>query len=243
MKYNFHLSQLNRSTIYLLVLGVGIGLLTTVQWKTKPPRATNSPVNSYISLVDTKNSLTSEKNDLKAEIAQKQNEINDKQKLLKEYTASKNEIVELENYKARVGLTDIKGQGVIIKMDDSKDNQTTVDSIAHAADLRDLVNFLWSIGGQAISINDERIVYNTSIDCIINTVLINNTKTTVPFNIKVVGDSKIIVSQLNNQNNLKDIKKRVKNDGLIFEISTSKDVSIGSYKGNFVIEQARVLEN
>jgi len=226
-----------------LVLGVGIGLLTTVQWKTKPPRATNSPVNSYISLVDTKNSLTSEKNDLKAEIAQKQNEINDKQKLLKEYTASKNEIVELENYKARVGLTDIKGQGVIIKMDDSKDNQTTVDSIAHAADLRDLVNFLWSIGGQAISINDERIVYNTSIDCIINTVLINNTKTTVPFNIKVVGDSKIIVSQLNNQNNLKDIKKRVKNDGLIFEISTSKDVSIGSYKGNFVIEQARVLEN
>jgi uncharacterized protein YlxW (UPF0749 family) len=243
MKYNFHLSKLNRSTIYLLLLGVGIGLLTTVQWKTKPPRATNSPVNSYISLVDTKRSLASEQNDLKSEIAQKQNEINDKQKLLKEYTASKNEIIELENYKSRVGLTEIKGQGVAIKIDDSKDNQTTVDSIAHAADLRDLVNFLWSIGAQAISINDERIVYNTSIDCIINTVLINNTKTTVPFSIKVIGDSKIIISQLDNPNNLKDIKKRVKNDGLVFEVTSSKDINIGAYKGNFVIEQAKILEN
>lgn len=240
MKYPIQLSQLNRATIYLLILGVGIGLLLTSQWKTEPPRASSDPVNSYISLKGTKDILTNEQTDLKSEIADKQKQIAVAQEILKKYSSSKKTIEELENDKKRLGLTEIKDSGITITIDDSKSSGATVDSIAHAADLRDSVNFLWGVGAEAISINGERIVFASSIDCIVNTILINSTRTTAPFIINAIGDSKILEQQLNNPNNLKDIKKRVKNEGLVFKVATSKDITIPAYKGSFVLENAQI---
>lgn len=240
MKYPIQLSQLNRATIYLLILGVGIGLLLTSQWKTEPPRASSNPVNSYISLKGTKDILTKEQTDLKSEIANKQKQIAVAQDILKKYASSKKTIEELENDKKRLGLTEIKGSGVIVTIDDSKGRNATTDSIAHAADLRDLVNFLWGVGAEAISINSERIVFSSSIDCIVNTILINSTRTTAPFIINAIGDSKILAQQLNNSNNLKDIKKRVKNEGLVFKVDISKEIITPAYKGSFVFENAQI---
>ena len=245
MKNPFRLQQLrsiSKATLYLLVLGIGIGLLMTVQWKTKPLRASSDPVNYYVSLKDTKEILTEEQTNLKNEIEQKQSEIEQKQELLKKYTSSKKTIEELESYKKRLGLTEVKDSGVVITIDDSDSNNTTVDSITHAADIRDLVNFLWGVGAEAISINNERIVFSTSIDCIVNTILINSTKTTAPFTINAIGDGKIMEKQLNNPNNLKDIKKRIKSEGLVFNISTAREIVIPAYKGSFVMENSRIME-
>ncbi|EKD56761.1 MAG: hypothetical protein ACD_58C00097G0003 [uncultured bacterium] len=242
MKNPFQLKQLNKSTIYLLILGVGIGLFFTAQWKTEPSRASSDPINSYVSLKDTKKTLTTEQIQLKTEISQYQLEINDKQSILKKNTSSKKTIDELDGYKKRLGITEIKGEGVIITIDDANKNLANIDSIAHAADLRDLINFLWATGADAISINGERIVLTTSIDCIVNTILINTTRTTAPFIVSSIGDSKILERQLNNQNNLKDIKKRVKNEGLIFNIESLENLTIPAYKGSFVLEYTKIAE-
>lgn len=243
MKNPFRLQQLkyiNKATFFLLLLGLGIGLLMTVQWKTKPLRASSDPVNYYISLKDTKNILTDEQNNLRSEIEQKQSEITNIQNLLKKNSSSKKTVEELEGYKVRLGLTEIKDSGVVITIDDAKDSIANIDSIAHAADLRDLVNFLWGVGAEAISINGERVVFTTSIDCIVNTILINSTKTTAPFTVNVIGDSKILEKQLNNSNNLKDIKKRVKTEGLIFNVVVNKEITIPAYKSSFVVDYAKV---
>lgn len=242
MKNPFQLKQLNRSTIYLLILGVGIGLFFTAQWKTEPSRASSDPVNSYISLRATKETLTAEQKQLKTEISQYQQEINDKQNVLKKNTSSKKTIDDLDGYKKRLGITELKGEGIIVTINDAEKNLANIDSIAHAADLRDLVNFLWATGAEAISINGERVVLTTSIDCIVNTILINTTRTTAPFVVFAKGDSKILERQLNNQNNLKDIKKRVKSEGLIFTIEVSKNLTIPAYKGSFVVEYAKIIE-
>lgn len=242
MRNPFQLKQLNRSTLYLLILGIGVGLFLTAQWKTKPPRASSDPVNSYISLKDTKDILIEEQINLKSDIADLQSQISDKQNILKKNTSSKKTIEEIEEYKKRLGLTKMQGSGVIITMDDAKNSLANIDSITHAADLRDLVNFLWNLGAGAISINGERIVNTTSIDCIVNTILINTTHTTAPFTIEAVGDGKILESQLNNVNNLKDIKKRVKNEGLVFSAASSKEITINEYKGSFVVENAKIME-
>ncbi len=237
-----NLSQkFNKVSLILLFLGIGIGLLLTVQWKTPITRVSN-PIVPYISLKDTRDSLINEQDDLKNQISTLQKEISQKETDLKKYTSSKKTIEEIEDYKESVGLTEKKGQGVVIKMNDAKGDEVTIDSITHAADLRDLVNFLYSIGAEAISINEERIVFATSIDCIINTILINSTKTTPPFEIKTIGQAKNLEKQLKNSNNLKDIKKRVKTQGLIFEISKSNDITIPAYDGSFVIEYAHIMD-
>lgn len=241
MKKFANLTHINKTALILLIIGVGIGLLVMTQFKTKPTRVSN-PITPYVSLRDTRDRLITEQGSLKQQITGLQNQITEKQNELKKYQVAKKNIEEVEKDKEKVGLTETKGQGVRIVIDDAKKSEATVDSIAHAADLRDLTNFLWSIGAEAISINNERIVFPTSIDCIVNTILINSTKTTPPFEIKAIGDSKMLAEQLNNSNNLDNIKKRAKSEGLVFEINQVKDLTIDSYKGSYSIKNTKISE-
>lgn len=241
MKKFIKLGQFNKVTFSLLIIGIGIGLLITSQLKTKVTRVSN-PVTPYVSLRDTRADLTSEQKKLKEEITKLQDEVTEKQQFLKKYSTSKKTVEEVEKYKERVGLTEKRDEGVIIKMDDSHKGTANIDSITHAADLRDLVNFLWAIGAEAISINKERVVFNTSIDCIVNTILINSTRTTPPFEILAIGDAKTMTKQLENADNLKDIKKRVKSEGLVFEVVSSKDITIPAYDGSYILENISIVE-
>lgn len=236
-----HLEKFNRIAIILLIIGIGIGLLITAQWKTRPSRVSN-PVAPYLSLRETRNNLTLEQENLKKEIKDRQSKIEEEQQKLKKYSSSRAQVEEIEKDRVLVGLTELKDSGVVITMDDSKTGLGTIDSITHAADLRDLVNFLWAQGAQAISINEERIVFPTSIDCIVNTILINSTKTTPPFTLKAIDNSDKIIEALNNENNLKDIHKRVKTEGLIFEVRKEKEITISAYDGSFTIEETKIIK-
>ena len=88
-------------------------------------------------------------------------------------SAKKNE-EELKKANLLLGLTDVTGSGILIKLDD---NQTvTANSIGaydnisryliHDEDLRTIVNELKNAGAEAISINGQRLVNTTAITCI-----------------------------------------------------------------------------
>jgi len=233
------IKKINKVAIVLLILGIGSGFLITAQWRTKTLRVSN-PVTPYVSLTDTRDKLTQEQNNYKKQIADLQNQIKDAQEQLKGQSQSKKKVEELEKYKEEVGLSEIKGEGAVITLDDSKGIIGTIDSITHAADLRDIINFLWGLGAKAISINGERVVYNTSIDCIVNTILINSTKTTAPFTISVIGDKNIIIPALTNEENLKDLHKRVKTEGIVFEVIEGRNILMPAYDGSFPIKFAKI---
>ena len=234
--------KINKIAIVLVLIGIGIGLLFTAQWRTQTLRVSN-PVTPYVALEDTRDDLTNEQNSLKDQITNLQKQIKDDQDNLKKYTQSKKKVEELELYKNQVGLTDKEGNGVVITLDDSKTTEiVSADSITHAADLRDIVNFAWSLGAEAISINGERVVLNTSIDCIVNTVLINSTKTSAPFTISVIGEQEKLEKEFKNEENLKDLHKRVISEGVIFEINSTRNIIIPSFDGSFPIKFAKIKE-
>lgn len=224
-----------------MILGVGIGVLITAQWKTKPQRISD-PVVSYASLNETRENLTVEQKALKSELNNLQDVVKQDQNELKKRSVNRPKVEELEKYREKVGLTEIKGKGIIISLDDSRALSASEEAITHAADLRDIVNFLWGLEAQAISVNGERIVYSTSIDCLVNTVLINNTKTTPPFKINALGNPDLFTSALKNDSNLKDINKRVKNDGLVFSWQEEKEITVPAYRGNIGLEYAKISQ-
>jgi uncharacterized protein YlxW (UPF0749 family) len=89
--------------------------------------------------------------------------------------------------------------------------------------MRDLVNYLWLKGAKAISIEgaggkEERVGPMTSIDCIVNTVLINGTKIVPPFQIKAIGDRQVLNSAIGDKAALKQIYDRVDKEGLKFYV-------------------------
>lgn len=241
MKKFINLGQFNRVSVIMIILGIGVGILVMTQWKTPLTRVAN-PVTPYVALRDTRDDLTREQNELKNQITTLQNQITDKQNELKKYKTAKNTVEEVETDKVKVGLTELKGKGIVIALADAEKKEASLDSISHAADLRDIINLLWQSGAEAINVNGQRIVFNTSIDCIVNTILINSTKTIPPFEIKAIGNQKVLAGQINNPNNLKDIKKRAKSEGLIFNTSEKNDLVIAAYQGSYNIEFAKIVK-
>lgn len=97
---------------------------------------------------------------------------------------------EIKNSNEVIGLTDVVGPGVIITIKTKQiDNQLKEDIDA-------IMNELKNSGAEAISINDERIIFNSSIVCNENNIEVNGTIIQSPFEIKAVGDSKLIYNDL-----------------------------------------------
>jgi uncharacterized protein YlxW (UPF0749 family) len=238
-KYRLNMSKY-KTTIILLIVGLLIGVLFATQFKV--PSRIDTPVASVSALKDSKTVLDDDQASLTKQISDTRELINNKQNELKANQRISNDLVDqVQDLRNKAGLSELKDNGVVITLADSQSGEATIDSIVHASDIRDLVNVLWQSGATAISVNDQRLVFSSSIDSIVNTVLVNNTKVTNPFVIKAIGDTKELTRSLNDSVNLKDIKDRQKSNHLVFNVATSQ-VTISSYSGGFSINNATTKE-
>ena len=90
-----------------------------------------------------------------------------------------------------IGLSEVTGPGYIITLTDSKLDPSTVlnpsELLLHDLDVLGVINELKNTGAEAISINDQRIVSTTSIQCGGAIININGEKIGAPFVIKAIG--------------------------------------------------------
>lgn len=217
---------------FMAILGIAFGFLITAQWRSIPERVSN-PVAPYISLKETKNSLYDEQTSLKNEIKDLQANIQKTQKDSENISLTKDQLETLKIKKAHAGLTKLNGPGVIINLDDSKGNLTSEDSIVHASDLRDIVNLLWGSGAEAITVNGQRVVINTAIDCIVNTILVNDVRLSVPFRIEAIGNRDFMFDRINSPFFIANIHDRARNQGIIFDMQKNNDITVPVFDGSY----------
>lgn len=137
---------------------------------------------------------------------------------------------ELENAKMLLGLTDVKGTGIIITLTDN--SETTIIS----TDLMDLVNELNSAGAEAISINDQRIVAMTDIFDVGDFVMINKKRTTSPYTIKAIGDLTYLQSALSIKKGFLD---KYKTNGYTISMTTDNNIVIKKYEGKMTLDYVK----
>lgn len=100
---------------------------------------------------------------------------------------------EIKNYEKLAGYTNVKGSGIIIKLI----NNGSVDSIIYNYDLiLSMINKLNSAQASAISINEQRIVFDTYLNLKEDSLYINNTKIKEPITIKAIGNKETLESAL-----------------------------------------------
>lgn len=98
------------------------------------------------------------------------------------------EIQEAERY---LGFTDVEGEGIIINLQDNE-----FKTIA-TYDLLQLVNELKLAGAEAISVNDERVVFTTDIALVnYKIILVNSRRISGPYVVKAIGDKKYLESAI-----------------------------------------------
>lgn len=88
----------------------------------------------------------------------------------------------LEKARVFAGLTDVKGKGIIVTLDDN----TLV--YVEEEDILDVVNELRAAGAQAISVNEERIVATSEVREAGNYIMVNQVKMQAPFVVKAISD-------------------------------------------------------
>lgn len=113
-----------------------------------------------------------------------------------EATASE---AELKENNMILGLTEVKGEGIQITLDDNRNVEGSEVNLAqylvHEEDLLRVVNELFNAGAEAVSINEHRVTSMTAIRCDGNIIRVNGQIITVPITIKAIC-SKAIVNTL-----------------------------------------------
>lgn len=139
---------------------------------------------------------------------------------------------QLELAEQFAGIVPLTGPGVTVVMTDAKTpiaGGTTVDSyIIHDSDLRSVINELYASGAEAVSVNGERLVSTSSVRCVGPTVLVNNTRLSIPFEITAIGDSKTLEAGLIVKGGIVDTLTPW---GIDIKITRHTKVEVPAYRG------------
>lgn len=214
-----------------IIIGIVAALLVTsilLQFKTVD-ETTNADVEG---LRDTelKSQISSYKNKYNEVSSQYQNSIAKIAEYTKSVTTSteSTNLIKSEYQKSNelLGLTDVKGEGIIITLKDVGENKYSSE------DLRSLVNELKYAGAEAISINGNRIINLTDIVTLNEKFIImdaSRARLSSPYVIKAIGDRKYLSSTLNTKTT--GFVDLMKSNGLEVTIEESNKIDIDKYQG------------
>ncbi|WP_242973940.1 DUF881 domain-containing protein [Clostridium thermosuccinogenes] len=174
-------------TLVCIILGV------MVSWQYKSVNFNQKSVQqNYKRVEEVMDELLSEKhkNEL---LSQRLNELN---KEIEDYKNATNAYAALSKALARAemiaGLTDVKGPGVIVTLDNNIEKNGYVEE----THILSVINELRASDAQAISINGERIVAMSEVRNTVNYIMINGKQMRPPFVIKAIADPDKLESSL-----------------------------------------------
>lgn len=146
---------------------------------------------------------------------------------------------ELQQAKTLLGLTDVKGSGVIVTLTDTEEALYTYT----ADDLLQLINELKYAGAEAISINDNRIINLTDIAMISDNLIVMNggtTRISSPYVIKAIGDQKYLTSTLSMKNS--GYIDQMEANGMKIELEQNDNIEIKAYTGELESKYMKEVE-
>ncbi|KDR95025.1 Uncharacterized conserved protein YlxW, UPF0749 family [Peptoclostridium litorale DSM 5388] len=222
--------KLNTTVLLMFILG----LITAIQVKSF------NPDNIFVTLGSIKE-LEYQLDMQKIEIEKMEKLILEKEQNIAKYELALNENgsiknlmkKELEDLKASVGMKDLSGPGVVVRLKDgSRDVEfgKENDIIVHDKDVLELVSDLKAAGAEAISINGERVITTSEIKCAGPTITINKSTYGQPFVIKATGNPLHLEAAVRAPGSYAYILKEVW--GIDVQTQVSDNMSIPQYNGD-----------
>lgn len=220
-----------------LVVGLLAGMLLTWQFISKPQLKLNFPSDEVKARDELLKSYLDEQAYLQSKVVSLRKDVETAQSKIEDRTQTAN-LALLDSLKEDLGLTEAKGAGLEITLDDgqllTRAERTDVDSanLVQASDLRDIVNLLNASSASAVAINNQRIIATTPISSVGTTILVNNSHIAPPFVITATGDADMMLQRLLNKSLLADIYQRKSKSNITFEIAKKAGLTIGIFNGN-----------
>ena len=143
-----------------------------------------------------------------------------------------------------IGLEEVTGPGVIITLSDSQLDPSTVFDpstlLLHDLDIVSVINELKNTGAEAISINEQRIVSTSSIQCGGAIININGERIGSPFTIKAIGLPESLANIDRTEGYLDLLRSEPYKIGV--ELKKSNNITIPKYSGVINFKYAKSVE-
>ncbi len=231
----------------LIALSFVAGFLLITAFFSKSPVARDLSFERKQELIKVMYGLEEERDSLKKELADLREEVASiEQKAAKDEGVLKSYQEELKKVKKAAGLLKAKGPGVVVILGDNPspvEGEDPNSYIIHDYDLRVVVNALFRGGAEAVAINNQRLIFTSSIRCVGTTVLLNAIRLAQPYEIKAVGDPELLAKALQDDPAVALLfSTYAENFGLITKVSTQEQVEIPAFSGSLVVKEAKVHE-
>lgn len=222
-------------TIFVFIASVIVGLLISMNINfdgTETTKVLNAK--EYQDAYNKRNSLYNEISKLKENNRELQKKINNYSKNDEFSNKISNDMIEeLNNNLMLSGLEAVKGPGLKIVLEDGGEafDGEVIDDLVrlfrtiHDDDMIKVINELKAAGAEAISINNQRIIYTTEIYCGGQFLRMNGVKIPAPFYVNVIGDPEKMENKIMEDGYLKTLMNR----GIKVQITKSDDITMPAY--------------
>ncbi|HEY7464951.1 MAG TPA: DUF881 domain-containing protein [Candidatus Limnocylindria bacterium] len=223
-----------------------VGFVGAIQWNSSLAREAFT-TSAQQTLARQVTSLEAEQADLRQQIAAAEAEVRRFQQQSTTSSAVLDDLNrQLSAARLAVGLTRVRGPGVIVEIADSKrvvpDGENPANFIVLVDDLRDIVTALWASGAEAISINGERLVATSSIYGVGASVLVNTAFLSPTFRIEAIGPEGLLQRFQEHPAFRGRVAQRIEFFGLEFATQASSELTLEPFVGTTRFRWAVPLE-
>lgn len=231
-----------RETIILTIMCFALSIAIAVQIKTVKNNGTT--IGSTQSESNLKAQVLKMKEKYEQEYEWLEEQTNELETVRQNVSSHNDGLKELEDKIKKdnllLGNSEVKGQGVIITLNDGKVDFNLLDidqdPLIHAENVLHVINELRNAGAEAISINDERVTNKTAISCDGNVIVVNGSKIGTPITISAIGSSARLAT-LDRTGGTLDIVFR--KAGKMAEFKKVNSVELPKYSGVYSYKYAK----
>ncbi|MCH5186137.1 MAG: DUF881 domain-containing protein [Oscillospiraceae bacterium] len=226
------MKKINTAQISIGIVCMITTYIITCQFGSVKVNNASNPEKMRLEELQSRLTLEREKNeDMLARLVEAQkslesyrNEINSGGKVMKSI------VEEFNQARVLAGITEVKGEGLVVTLDDGKELNSSGEkfAIVHDSDIRMVLCELSAAGAEAISINGQRIVATSAVRCVGNTVMINDVKIAPPFEISAIGNGETLEAAINIKGGVADY---LKGWGIVITTKKTGNISIPRYSG------------
>src|SRR5688572_655035 len=140
---------------------------------------------------------------------------------------------QLDDIAELAGLTALRGPGLRVTLDDSDLDEppsgaNVNDLVIHSQDVQAVVNALWRSGAEAVSINGQRLVGTSAVLCVGNTLLLNGTVHSPPYEVSAIGASR---DRFDADRLIRRLREAASAFGLQVSVERSSELDVPAYRG------------
>ncbi|KLR95773.1 membrane protein [Neisseria gonorrhoeae SK708] len=154
--------------------------------------------------------------------------------LLNKTLVSSNENKDSSDTGSSTVLPKLEGPGIVVTLNDSSlwkgavnGSGTSVninDYVIHQQDIESVVNALWQGGAEAMTIQDQRVLFNSAVICIGNVLMLQGHQYSPPYKISAIGPVDDMVDALNNSPAIRTYKEYVSSFGLGWKVEKKENL-------------------